>query len=65
MKWLDAAEIAAMLAEKHPGMDPLKARFTDLHRWVLELEGFADEPARSNEKLLEAIQLAWLDEVSP
>jgi FeS assembly protein IscX len=63
MKWTDAREIAIGLAEAHPGVAPLSVRFTDLHRWVTELPGFADDPARSNEKALEAIQMAWLDEV--
>jgi FeS assembly protein IscX len=63
MKWTDVREIAIGLAERHPGVAPLSVRFTDLHRWVLELPGFADDPERSNEKVLEAIQMAWLDEV--
>jgi FeS assembly protein IscX len=64
MKWNDVREIAIALSEAHPDQDPLKVRFTDLHRWVRELPGFADDPNRSNEKILEAIQMAWLDEVS-
>lgn len=63
MRWIDVREIAVALAERHPGVDPLTVRFTDLHRWIVELPGFADDPARSNEKVLEAIQMAWLDEV--
>jgi FeS assembly protein IscX len=63
MKWRDVREIAIALAENHPGVQPLSVRFTDLHRWVRELPGFDDDPARSNEKVLEAIQMAWLDEV--
>ncbi len=63
MKWTDVPAIAAALAERHPGVAPLSIRFTDLHRWVRELPGFADDPKRSNEKILEAIQMAWLDEV--
>ncbi len=63
MKWRDVREIAIALAEQHPGVKPLEVRFTDLHRWVTELPGFEDEPGRSNEKVLEAIQMAWLDEV--
>jgi FeS assembly protein IscX len=62
MKWTDVRDIAIALAERHPGVDPLAIRFTDLHRWVRELPGFDDDPARSNEKVLEAIQMAWLDE---
>ena len=62
MRWTDVREIAIALAERHPEVDPLSVRFTDLHRWVRELPGFADDPARSNEQILEAIQMAWLDE---
>ena len=63
MKWNDLVDIAIGLAEQHPGVDPLTVRFTDLHAWVRALPGFDDDPNRSNEKLLEAIQMAWLDEV--
>jgi FeS assembly protein IscX len=63
MRWTDVREIAIALAERHPDVQPLAVRFTDLHRWVRELPGFADDPGRSNEKVLEAIQMAWLDEV--
>ena len=63
MKWTDVRAIAIALAERHAGVDPLSIRFTDLHRWVRELPGFDDDPGRSNEKVLEAIQMAWLDEV--
>ena len=63
MKWTDVREIAVALAERHPGVAPLSVRFTYLHRWVRELPGFQDDPARSSEKILEAIQMAWLDEV--
>ena len=63
MKWTDARDIGIALAEAHPGVAPLSVRFTDLHRWVTELRGFSDEPAQSSEKALEAIQMAWLDEV--
>jgi FeS assembly protein IscX len=63
VKWTDVREIAVALAERHPGVTPLSVRFTDLHRWVRELPGFQDDPARSSEKILEAIQMAWLDEV--
>jgi FeS assembly protein IscX len=62
VRWTDVREIAIALAERHPEVDPLTVRFTDLHRWVLELPGFSDDPARSNEKVLEAIQMTWLDE---
>jgi FeS assembly protein IscX len=60
--WTDVHEIAWRLKEAHPDVDPLALRFTDLHRWVSALPGFADDPEKSNEKLLEAIQMAWLDE---
>jgi FeS assembly protein IscX len=63
VKWTDVREIAIALSERHPGVAPLAVRFTDLHRWVRELPGFDDAPDRSNEKVLEAIQMAWLDEV--
>ncbi len=62
MRWTDVREIAIALAERHPEVDPLSVRFTDLHRWVCELPGFTDDPERSNEKILEAIQMTWLDE---
>lgn len=62
MKWTDIDEIAIQLWEKHPDVDPIAVRFTDLHRWVTELPGFSDDPKRSNEKILEAIQMRWLDE---
>jgi FeS assembly protein IscX len=62
MRWTDVREIAIALAEKYPDVDPLSVRFTDLHRWVRELPGFSDDPERSNEKVLEAIQMTWLDE---
>jgi len=64
MKWTDIDGIAIALAETHAEIDPLTVRFTDLHRWVTEIEGFDDDPGRSNEKILEAIQAAWIDEVS-
>ena len=60
--WSDVNEIGYRLSVAHPDLDPLSVRFTDLHRWVTELEGFSDDPLKSNEKVLEAIQMAWLDE---
>ena len=60
--WTDIQEIAWRLVEAHPDVDPLAVRFTDLHRWVTELPGFTGDPKRSNEKILEAIQMAWIDE---
>ena len=62
MKWTDTVQIAEALYDQHPNIDPLTVRFTDLHRWVLELDGFDDDPNRSGEKILEAIQMAWIDE---
>jgi FeS assembly protein IscX len=64
MKWTDTLEIAIQLAEKYPDVDPLKIRFTELREWVMALDEFDDEPNRSGEKILEAIQMAWIDEVS-
>jgi len=64
MKWTESLEIAIALAEAHPDVDPRAIRFTDLHRWVCELPAFSDDPARSGEKILEAIQMAWMDEVA-
>ena len=63
LTWKDAEGIAIALAEKFPGTDPLAIRFTDLQKWVTELEAFSDDPKASNEGILEAIQMAWLDEV--
>jgi FeS assembly protein IscX len=60
--WRDAEDIGIALSEKYPDTDPLTVRFTDLHRFVTELSGFGDDPKASNEKILEAIQMAWLDE---
>ena len=62
MRWTDVNDIAIELEERHPEVDVVNLRFTDLHRWVCELPGFKDDPNRSNEKILEAIQMAWLDE---
>jgi len=62
MTWDDAEDIALALREKFPEQDPLRVRFTDLHRWVCELEGFDDDPAASSEGKLEAIQMAWHQE---
>ena len=64
MMWTDIDDIAIALQEAHGEVDPRTVRFTDLHRWVTELEEFEDDPGRSGEKILEAIQAAWIDEVS-
>ena len=62
MKWIDTQDIAIALAEKHPDVDPARVNFVDLRAWVLALEGFDDDPKRSGEKILEAIQAAWIEE---
>ena len=62
MKWTDSREIAIALTEAHPDVDPRRVLFTDLYQWVLALPGFTDDPKHSGEKILEAIQMAWLDE---
>ena len=62
LKWTDSLEIAIALDEAHPEVDPKYVRFTDLHAWICALEEFEDDPESSNEKILEAIQMAWLDE---
>lgn len=62
MKWIDSREIAIALAEKYPDVDPERVNFVDLRNWVLGLEGFDDDPKRSGEKILEAIQAAWIEE---
>jgi FeS assembly protein IscX len=62
MKWSDAEDIALALMDAHPDTDPLTVRFTDLHKWVVALEDFDDDPKASNEGLLEAIQMKWHEE---
>lgn len=62
LKWSDTLDIAIELVEKYPDEDVQYIRFTDLHRYITELPDFADDPNKSNEKILEAIQMAWLDE---
>ena len=62
MKWTDTLDIAIALADAHPDVDPKTIRFTDLHRWIVEIPEFKDKPDASNEKILEAIQMAWIDE---
>jgi len=62
--WTDIHEIAIELEERHPDADNVNLRFTDLHKWVLELPDFDGDPGRSNEKILEAIQAAWIEERS-
>ncbi len=60
--WHDTEEIGIQLFEQYPELDPLTVRFTDLHKWVTELDDFDDDPKESNEGLLEGIQMAWLEE---
>ena len=62
MKWTDTRAIAIALAERHPDVDPQYVRFTDLHRWVCELPDFRDDAKHSSEKILEAIQMTWIEE---
>lgn len=62
LKWTDTLDIAIALCERHPDVDPSGIRFTDLHAWVCALPEFADDPNRSGEKILEAIQAAWIEE---
>jgi FeS assembly protein IscX len=63
LKWTDTLEIAIQLSEAHPDVDPRTIRFTDLHAWVIALAEFDDAPDRSGEKILEAIQAAWIEEL--
>jgi len=62
LTWTDAEDIGIQLQEKYPEVDPLTVRFTDLRQYVVDLDGFADDPAKSNESRLEAIQMAWHEE---
>jgi FeS assembly protein IscX len=62
LKWTDSLDIAIELDENHPDVDPLRVNFVDLRKWVLELDEFDDDPEHSGEKILEAIQMAWIEE---
>jgi FeS assembly protein IscX len=62
LMWIDAEDLGILLADAHPGTDPLSVRFTDLHRWICELPEFGDDPRASSEGKLEAIQMAWVEE---
>lgn len=62
LRWQDSRDIALALLGQFPDTDPKTVRFTDLHRWICELDEFDDQPDRSNEKILEAIILCWMDE---
>ena len=63
MKWTDTREIAIALSEAFPEVDPLTVNFVDLHNWICALPDFDDDPKRGGEKVLESIQMAWIDEV--
>jgi|TARA_B110000263_G_scaffold231738_1_gene227249 FeS assembly protein IscX len=62
LKWVNSFDIAIALDEKYPDLDPQTIRYTDLHQWICELDDFDDDPSKSNEKILEAIQMAWIEE---
>ena len=62
LKWTYSLDIAIELDEKYPDIDPQHIRFTDLHKWICELDNFEDDPEKSNEKILEAIQMYWIEE---
>lgn len=62
LKWVDVQDIAIELSELKPDVDPTQLRFTELRQWVMDLEGFNDDPDHCNERILEAIQQAWIDE---
>jgi FeS assembly protein IscX len=62
LNWTNTLDIAIELADKYPNIDPLSVRFTDLHQFIYDLDGFVGKPNQSNEKVLEAIQMAWINE---
>lgn len=62
IKWSDTQIIAEELYDNYPDVDPQWVRYTDMHEWICGLEGFSDDPEKSNEKILEAIQMAWIEE---
>jgi len=63
LKWTDTLDIAIELSEKFPDIDPRVIRFTDLHQWICDIDGFDDDPEKSGERILEAIQMAWIEEL--
>lgn len=63
MQWSDTLEIAIALTESHPDVNPLEIRFTQIHEWICALDGFDDDPGKSNERILEAILSTWLEEI--
>lgn len=62
LKWTDSLEIAIALDEAHPDVDPLQVNFVDLRKWIMDLEEFDDDPEHSGERILEAVQMAWIEE---
>ena len=64
MKWTDTQDIAIELYDTYPDIDPQYVHYPDMHRWICELKNFDDDPQKSGEKILEAIQMAWIDEAS-
>lgn len=62
LKWTDTLDIVLDLIEEHPDVDPTQLRFTDLYEWILALENFDDDPDRCGEKILEAVQMTWIEE---
>lgn len=64
LRWTDSREIAEALYDAHPDVDPQYVRFTDMHAWILALDGFEDDPEKSSEGILEAIQMIWIDEAA-
>ena len=62
MRWTDTQEIAEQLFDNNPELDPKTIRFTDLYQWIIDLDGFDDDPEKGGERILEAIQLAWIEE---
>ncbi len=63
LKWIDSLDIAIELSEKHPDVDPRYVRFTDLSEWIMALDDFDDDPKHCGEKILEAVQAAWISEM--
>ena len=63
MKWTDSLDIAIELVDAHPDVDPTQVRFTELRQWVMELDDFDDDPERCGERILEAIQMHWIEEM--
>lgn len=63
LKWIDSLDVALELIEVHPDVDPVQLHFTELYGWIMALEGFDDDPSHCNERILEAIQQCWIDEM--